>query len=365
MNRIILIGNGFDKSLNLPTGYSQFLDWIFLETLKAIIEKEPHAGFPGSTDYSVENELFSSQINRHTVVWLKVLVENKHNYKYYLEEREKLKLNNYFNFRLSPKHPFVGKLFEFYGDNGWVDIEQLYFEELKQTVASEIENFNSIFETIKGKLSEYLEGIRNEKNNVDTLNLYRKHFFGNVLHYVKGYQSYEESKTKPDSYYFLNFNYTNFLREILDHAPSEILNNVIINNIHGQLGDFPIIFGYGNETGEEYSKLEKQGNLFLENIKSTHYFNSTHYRDLQRQLGEPYEVYVYGLSCGLSDSILLKTIMQKPNCTQIRIFYHAMENKDSFRSTLMNISRVFDDKEDMRRKIISKKEIDFIPQLNN
>ena len=99
-------------------------------------------------------------------------------------------------------------------------------------------------------------------------------------------------------------------------------------------------------------------------IKSTHYFNGTNYRDLETQLHRPYEVYIYGLSCGLSDNILLKTLMQKSNCKQIRIFYKkSKNNRDNFRNILMNISRSLEDKEDMRSKIISQQSNDFIPQL--
>lgn len=177
-------------------------------------------------------------------------------------------------------------------------------------------------------------------------------------------QVYEETKEKPTHYYFVNFNYTKFLSHLLDYAPEYAENENTINHIHGDLNGFPIIFGYGNETGENYSKLESLGNDYLDNIKSTHYFNSTHYRDLEVQLNSPYEVYVYGLSCGLSDQILLNTIMQKDNCKQIRIFYNKYEDgNDNYREILMNISRVFDDKEVMRSKIISKQKDDYIRQI--
>ena len=150
----------------------------------------------------------------------------------------------------------------------------------------------------------------------------------------------------------------------MDYASSHAMDENTINHIHGNLNEHPIIFGYGNETGENYSRLESLGNDYLENIKSTHYFNSTHYRDLEVQLNSPYEVYVYGLSCGLSDQILLNTIMQKENCQQIRIFYQKYDDgNDNYRETLMNISRVFDDKEVMRSKIISKQPDDFIRQM--
>jgi mannitol/fructose-specific phosphotransferase system IIA component (Ntr-type) len=57
--------------------------------------------------------------------------------------------------------------------------------------------------------------------------------------------------------------------------------------------------------------------------------------------------------------------MQKENCKQIRIFYNKYDDgNDNYRETLMNISRVFDDKEVMRSKIISKQKDDYIRQFN-
>jgi uncharacterized protein YnzC (UPF0291/DUF896 family) len=149
----------------------------------------------------------------------------------------------------------------------------------------------------------------------------------------------------------------------LEFAPHTVNDKITINHIHGDLKSSPIIFGYGNETESEYNKLEKLSNEYLENIKSTHYFNTHHLKDLLVTLNQQYEVYIYALSCGLSGNILLKKILQNYNCKQIRIFYYEnMEGKNNFRETLKNISRVFDDKDLMREKIISFQMNDKIPQ---
>lgn len=365
LNRIILIGNGFDRSLNLPTSYSHFLDWIINQTLSNLLENIPQGRVSNMTEFEVKDKLFTITTNISSADAINSLKLNTTGYKKLLNETIRLSSQWQFKFVLTPKYKFIDELFESYDKNSWVDVEELYFIELlKINETNEVKDLNNCLDILKSKLTEYLRGLKSKAINYDTFNHYRNHFFGPVLEYNSNYKLYEVSKKLPTSFYFVNFNYTPFLIKLLDFGPSEILDKSITNHIHGDFYDYPIIFGYGNETGEDYLRLEKLGDDFLENIKSTHYFNSTHYRDLETQLNEPYEVYVYGLSCGMSDNILLKTIMGKSNCKQIRIFYKNSDNgKDNFRNILMNISRTLKDKDDMRSKIISKQPNDNIPQL--
>jgi hypothetical protein len=368
LNRIILIGNGFDRSLGMPTSYSHFLDWIFQEALKELVIKAKNSDvlYLGSNyNYSLENDLLKLVVNSGTIGWLERLIDGKKAYKEYLLDRDKLSKQHEFKFIFKPKHSFISELFSNYSQNSWVDIEQVYFKTLLETNEQNIKEFHIYFDLLKQKLLTYLKTLEINKSHLDKImSKYKKHFFGKIIGYDSSMKIYEEMDDTPAHFYFVNFNYTNFLLQLMDYAPIYASDEYTVNHIHGDLDDFPIIFGYGNETGENYSRLESLGNDYLENIKSTHYFNSTHYRDLENQLNDPYEVYVYGLSCGLSDQILLNTIMQKENCKQIRIFYNKLEDgNDNYRETLMNISRVFDDKEVMRSKIISKQKDDYIPQI--
>ncbi|NDV14705.1 hypothetical protein GO009_01600 [Muricauda sp. TY007] len=367
LNRIILIGNGFDRSLGMPTSYSHFLDWIFQEALKELHSKamKSHGLLRSSHLHSFENDLLKLEVTTGNLMWIESLINNKRNYREYLSERDKLKNRPYFHFNLKTKYEFINELLSFYNLNSWVDIEQVYFKRLLETSEKNIKEFHQNFDLLKQELLKYLKTLEINKDKGHVLmSKYRKHFFGKILQYDSSLKIYEETDKNPAHFYFVNFNYTNFLSLLMDYAPEYAENENTINHIHGDLNGFPIIFGYGNETGENYSKLESLGNNYLENIKSTHYFNSTHYKDLEVQLNSPYEVYVYGLSCGLSDQILLNTIMQKDNCKQIRIFYNKYEEGNgNYREILMNISRVFDDKEVMRSKIISKQKDDYIRQI--
>lgn len=366
INRIILVGNGFDRSLNIPTSYSHFLDWLMSRTLANLLRYPPKPYQDDQHRYKIEDEIFDISINKATFKWVESLTLNDFNYNEFINEKRRVEVENLFYMQIIPKHSLIEKLFDFYIKNSWVNVEELYFHELLKTKPKDVLRLNEYFDLIKSKLVQYLTGLDFKHDNSSTFHKYRKHFFGNVIKYNSSNKSYEDSNDLPEWCYFVNFNYTPYLSKLLAHNTLGLGRKTTINNIHGEMNVSPIIFGYGNETGDDYLSLERQSDEYLENIKSTHYFNSTHYRDLETQLNRPYEVYIYGLSCGLSDNILLKTLMQKSNCMQIRIFYkQSKNNRDNFRNILMNISRSLEDKEDMRSKIISKQSSDIIPQFGN
>lgn len=364
MNRIILIGNDFDRSLDIPTSYSHFLDWLISDTLTNLLQSPPNSLLDRLYSYTVEDKIFDITTNPNTFNWIKTIDLEHFDYKNFFEDVKKYEGQSLFSLNIRPRHKLIESLFNFYDRNSWVDVEELYFHLLLNTRQENISELNEYFEIIKNKLVEYLNRLEFKHDNSNSFNKYRKHFFGPIIKYNSSDKTYEDGIDLPESCYFVNFNYTPYLNKLLAHNTSVLSRYTTINNIHGEMNLSPIIFGYGNETGDEYKRLERQSDDYLENIKSTHYFNGTNYRDLETQLHRPYEVYIYGLSCGLSDNILLKTLMQKSNCKQIRIFYKkSKNNRDNFRNILMNISRSLEDKEDMRSKIISQQSNDFIPQL--
>lgn len=373
LERIILIGNGFDRSLNMRTNYSHFIDWLVRDAVDTLIEEYKTNGIKNNRNqginvsFTANNSLFRITSNILTIDYLMNPANN-------IDGFEDLRMRpknfsyglHHYSLKLEPVHPFMNNLFDFYKKNRWVDIEEEYFKHLQKVKEDNIIRFHSFFEEVKTKLKEYLETLSFDiKDKSGVMNKYRKHFFGNVMIYDKALKLYSQSNDHPSWYYFVNFNYTRFLSDVLDNAPTDVIDKMSLNHIHGNLHDFPMIFGYGNESGDDYTELEKKGNDYLENIKSTHYFNTTHYKDLLINLNSPYEVYIYGLSCGLSDHILLNKILENKNCKQIRVFYHKESaNSNNFREIIKNITRVFNDKELMREKIISIQENDFIPQLS-
>ena len=120
--------------------------------------------------------------------------------------------------------------------------------------------------------------------------------------------------------------------------------------------DNEIIFGFGDEFDESYKEFEdKKNNMLFEHIKSFGYFKTQNYHNLIKFLeSEDYQVYIIGHSCGLSDRTMLKEIFENEKCKSIKIFYHSKTFYDNdYVEKTMEISRHFEDKGLMRKKIVS------------
>lgn len=166
----------------------------------------------------------------------------------------------------------------------------------------------------------------------------------------------------------LNFNYTKTYEPYLSGNFSDRFDDVI--DIHGNIEKGDIVFGYGDEMDENYSRVENlNNNKFLENVKSVEYLQNDSYSRLLKFIEDDYfYVYIMGHSCGLSDRILLNTIFEHKNCVFIKLFYHAKKGgkvQDNFKELSMNISRHFKDKKELRRKVISKDKCCPLPQWDD
>ena len=110
--------------------------------------------------------------------------------------------------------------------------------------------------------------------------------------------------------YLLNFNYMSTPKMYLE-------DNANINYIHGML-KYPqsVIFGYGDELDDNYTKLQKlNDNEYLRNIKSIRYLELDSYRSLLRFIeSAPFQICIMGHSCGNSDRTLLNTLFEHRNC---------------------------------------------------
>ena len=166
----------------------------------------------------------------------------------------------------------------------------------------------------------------------------------------------------PSGVLFLDFNYTNTVSQIIDNSFINGDNRHLY--IHGTVNyeENPIIFGYGDDTGEEYKVLESEGeNELLRKIKSFQYPRTHNYHNLLNylELGD-YDVFVIGHSCGLSDRTLLKTIFEHDNCLAIQNFHYKGESEDFEKR--MEISRHFSNKVLMRERVLPFNKLATIPQ---
>jgi len=130
-------------------------------------------------------------------------------------------------------------------------------------------------------------------------------------------------------------------------------------HIHGELNnpENPIIFGYGDELGDDYAAIEKTNdNNYLENVKSIKYSETNNYKRLLEFIdSDTYQIFIFGHSCGISDRTLLNTLFEHKNCVSIKPYYHKKaDGTDNYSDLTRNISRNFTDKRMMREKVVNK-----------
>lgn len=416
MNRIILIGNGFDLAHGMKTSYTQFIDNYWDECIKETLKL--------GVNIKYEND--------------EIIIENR--------PMVQIPTDNYKEFsKALKKHRkpifFKNKFFQIISEKSqlqnWVDIENEYYLLLKKTFnnsassayGSDVKTLNSDFESVKSKLTEYLKNIETKFNeNLDSNFLRTKNIIGHKIYHPFKLKDFSESSlnqkaeieynlikkdldalaadqitmeelneskrrliqridTKkplseikkllqsdsamnyfdliPDQTIFLNFNYT-FTDKIYSN-PREFdqfndgrFTTVKSIHIHGTTDsreNNPIIFGYGDEIDDDYKSIEKlNDNNYLENIKSINYLETDNYKKLLEYVNSGYfQIFIFGHSCGISDRTLLNTVFEHENCASIKLYYHQKaEEIDNYSDIVRNISRNFNDKAKMRDRVVNK-----------
>ena len=422
MNRIFLVGNGFDQAHKLPTRYEDFINWYWAKWNQRLlygktrIEEDEFYSFKLKDDIQLAGWYLIWEWYFHT----NPLSKNKYNY---VEIAQK---GNSFC-TINSKSELFKDICNSYRGKNWVDIESEYYNHIfspKYSVSSSIRKLNDQFETVRIKLIEYLSTIQEAISKDSTIQKMNEIFYEPIrkrdiavsslnhwyefvkqrnqytmeewVNYIselknKKYDSYliqydvqsvNEKYTKyiqnldfqsfdneqiPDYYILpnrtllLNFNYTTMADMYLPESC-----RYLVNHIHGQLSDpDSIIFGYGDEIDKHYSELtEFNDNEYLRHIKSFKYLESSNYKNLLSFIdSEPYQICIMGHSCGISDRTLLKTLFEHPNCVSIKPYYYKQSSgQDNYLDIVQNISRNFSDMRLMRDRVVNKTLCTYLPQ---
>jgi len=408
MNRLILVGNGFDLAHGLKTSYKNFIIWYLAQCLGSV-------GYGPKTykDKLLEinfydNNDFIRFINAHKPGNFNSKVTEEDLTNFIVACFEEKTIRELFNIRrddpynlisvrnnakreadLSRKQPckvtissvFLTSLVINCLDYNWVDIENEYFDQLKACKSKDglfdkekVRRLNSEFAYLKQKLEEYLT-LQQDNAQVKLIPELLKAIgekseisdFEPLMGYENARVSLGLIRQGPvvqHRLYFLNFNYTHALQSYCDdlNKNKKGFSKIDINYIHGQLNkaDNPIIFGFGDEHDKTYLEFEEhRNNQLFEHIKSYQYLLTPNYRDLLRFLNEAdFQVFVMGHSCGLSDRTMFKEIFEHENCKSIRLFHY---NGD-FHDKAINVSKHFSNKGYMRKLIVDYKASDAFPQ---
>ncbi len=382
INKLFLIGNGLDLALGLETSYTDFMFWLLkkrlVETAENYGEQYASRKYRGKYDNFFKrydrlivygfssNELFDVLFNEDYDE-----IPNK------IKSAEDLEslLEVIENYDISIKPKYERMLFSsiyHQCDLGWVDIEETYFGLIqsilnvskKNHVRETVKELNDELELIARELVAYLAIIDTNIDNYASNKLIGR--FIDEIHPDEIIGSKSHNTIEIDKLYFLNFNYTKSLHNVL-LSNKKIYEKSVLNHIHGSLDNYDsIVFGYGDEMHEYYKVLEDyRDNEFLKHIKSFRYFQNKNYRDLLRFLNSsPFQVCVYGHSCDVSDRVMLNEIFEHENCVSIKIyFYKDKHGNPDFTQKTMNISRHFNSNKLMRKKIVEFNPDNEIPQI--
>jgi len=359
MNRIILIGNGFDLAHGLKTSYVHFIDWFWEEELKKI-KNNLGTGVPYQDDYISMKYKFRN--------WLPC--PEKTSYQELLSNLE----NNHAENVMSYKNKFLEIITKKTDLQNWVDIEEEYYEQLKtHMIRNEIEKIkklNSDLKQIKDELEKYLK--QEYRTRFKPTDIQNKRSYYNLLRIIDSEFEKKDFTTeiasgKPRNILFINFNYTSI--ENLYRSPNLGFDADCIH-IHGELYDDqnPIIFGYGDEIDDDYKMLEKKSvgkNFILENMKSVNYSQANNYSRILRFINSDlYQIFILGHSCGNSDRTLLNKLFEHENCVSIKPYcYIDKDGKSDYIDKYINISRHFNDKHLLRERVVNASDCDLMPQF--
>lgn len=340
MNRLILVGNGFDLAHGRKTTFGDFILDYLVKAIDIFKEKRVY-----------EDELISIYLQKEYVNHspFEKIVLTKENV---VEEIRKFKQEshvNKFEFKSVFFQQIIGKLIRF----RWVDIEMEYFNFIKNLkLNNQVKVVNDEFDILKSKLIAYLKreqiNIKPFKTNKLVDCFTEKIAESEVISWD------ENSSTDLENLYFLNFNYTPTIEKYAEICKKY---NPIINYIHGSLcGEYgDPIFGFGDELDETFKEFEKRNdNEFFRHIKSFEYMKTSNYYSLVRFINSGFfQVHIYGHSCGLSDRTMLNQIFDNDKCVSVKLFYHEKEDgQNDFTEKTYEIYRHFENKQSVRNKIV-------------
>lgn len=419
MNRIVLIGNGFDLAHSLPTKYEDFINWYWDCWLRNLMICHHRTLSDGLCTFSIK--VGQGQDTWHSLIW---------QFGYTLNAPKGV---DFVNALIADKDKYdvsqsilLNRICKSIQEKNWVDIENEYYTLLKESISNPKIGYsplelNSQLQQILHLLTQYLSVLNlngfscndsisqiiSEPIKLEDIAVSSYHSFYDHCNYWANqdrYTLYKQLKAddalseqalairadvdkflenavakypdgssvvtditkiprqllRPINTMLLSFNYT----QITD-CYSQVCR-IYANHIHGDLTNpTNMIFGYGDELDESYKEfLRNNDNEYLKNIKSIRYLESPNYRGMLQFIeSAPYQVYIMGHSCGNSDRTLLNTLFEHRNCVSIKPYYHKKEDgSDNYLEIVQNICRNFTDMKLMRDRVVNKTFCEPLPQ---
>ena len=375
MNRLVIIGNGFDMAHGLKTSYMDFINWYWDQRVNSLLTNHTDTSEDCLCSLVIKNkeELSSWHLFSFQNSFFFKDIYHKERYSGFEIIQEIQKHPEVFSIKYSPLFENILQSIE---TKGWVDIENDYYQLLKDCTTNvdsneTVSELNMQLAFLQTKLVEYLQtietdvfrndlqgAIKDRLNPDDFSTEGKSKALDNIGINIADLATIRRNPRKfnklfPERTMLLSFNYTATAEKYKE-------DNTIYNYIHGRL-DHPenIIFGYGDELDKGYQEiLDKNDNELLRNVKSVKYLETGHYHDLLEFLiSAPFQVLIMGHSCGNSDRTLLNTIFEHENCISIKPYYHkCQDGTDNYLELVQNISRNFTNMKLFRDRVVNKEQ---------
>jgi hypothetical protein len=358
MNRLIIVGNGFDLAHGIKTGYNDFMLWYlkrsYGEAYEANIYEDDAIVINSDPGHKLSNTNMNALIDSfYCSGRMGELTNNKT-----LRTTGQNDITN--PFITTFKSPFIMSIVNNCSSTNWVVIENEYYQALKELIRnpsnrhSDVVKLNDSLKEVIKQLSEYLLGASIPTSSLNYFSILDSQID------ARDVVTLEVETHKPTETMVLNFNYTPTIETYVNNESTNI------NYIHGKLGDTdnPVIFGYGDELDEDYAGFEtKLIKGIFKYIKSFWYFRTRNYHNLIRFIQKDnYQVVILGHSCGLSDRTMLNMIFDDPNCKSVKIYHYVKDGKDNYTELTYDLARHFKNKAEMRKKIVPFDRASFMPQ---
>jgi len=270
MNRLVLIGNGFDLAHGLKTRYNDFIVWYMTRFFEI-------------ADRDGEHKDVLVEIKRHTNIQIQIgAIKNIDDYVQHFYRKgfvdissDRVGFGDALNITYS--NPFQVKIASGFfkilltkcTTTNWVEIENEYYIFLKKILDSEKEEFriktleklHVIFPFIIERLKEYLASLP----AANVIKGYEDLFNSHILERDVVNPKNIIGNRLPDEMLILNFNYTPTTDIYFKKSDAKFIsphNRKITNFIHGEINNpnNPVIFGFGDELDKAYEKMELQTN---------------------------------------------------------------------------------------------------------
>jgi len=361
MNRLVLIGNGFDLAHGFKTSYKDFICWYWFQWGKRLLGSLNKTESDGLCSFVLKDSIESPNWG---YVWGYNYQRKNPLIPWNPSEVIGLAMQNrdLCDWKMSP---LLNRIFKSIAKKKWVDIENEYYSLMieekidynKGYIQPDYKDINNQLDILKSQLIDYLR-IESERktivfNEIED-KIYRPIRKREVALASKSKMNYRNPEVNSISkIMLLNFNYTRTPERYITNK-----YNVSINYIHGQI-DVPesVIFGYGDELDSGFQKLKnRNNNECLRLMKSIRYMESDDYRKMLEFIeSAPFQVCIMGHSCGNSDRTLLNTLFEHKNCVSVKPYYYIdKDGNDNYLDLVQNISRNFTDMKLMRDRVVNK-----------